>query len=80
MGARVKQTEKDVENLNWVPLRYGKAKMSLIEISQMMLKTQCQFLSGIRGESESKEGHGGDEDAGHNQVEKVVQRPSPANP
>ena len=54
--------------------------MSLIEIRKIMLKTKCEFLPGIRGESESKKGHGGDEDAGHNQVEKVVQRPSPANP
>ena len=40
--------------------------------------TKCEFLSSVRGEGEAKKGHRGDEDAGHNQVEKVVQCPSPA--
>ena len=39
--------------------------------------TQGEFLARIRGQGEAEHGHGGDEDARHDQVEEVVQRPPP---
>ena len=39
--------------------------------------TKGQFLPRVRGESEAEQGHAGDEDAGHDQVEEVVERPPP---
>ena len=39
--------------------------------------TKGQFLPRVRGESEAEQGHAGDEDAGHDEVEEVVERPPP---
>ena len=37
--------------------------------------TECQLLPWVWRESEAKQGHAGDEDAGHNQVEEIVECP-----
>ena len=39
--------------------------------------TQWQLLPGVRGEREAQHRHGGDQEAGHDQVGEVVQRPPP---
>ena len=39
--------------------------------------TECQLLPWVRGESEAEQGHAGDEDAGHDQIEEVVESPPP---
>ena len=39
--------------------------------------TQGEFLARIRGQGEAEHGHGGDEDARHDQVEEVVEGPPP---
>ena len=39
--------------------------------------TECEFLPRVRGESEAEQGHAGDEDAGHDQVEEVVESSPP---
>ena len=36
--------------------------------------TECKFLPRIWGEREAQQRHAGDEDAGHDQVEEVVER------
>ena len=41
------------------------------------LHTKPQLFSRVRGKSEPKDGHGGNEEAGHNQVGEVVQRSPP---
>ena len=38
-----------------------------------MRLTQRELFPRVRRESESKDGHGGDEEAGHDQVEEVVE-------
>ena len=42
-----------------------------------MRLTQRELFPRVWRESESKDGHGGDEEAGHDQVEEVVERPPP---
>ena len=44
-----------------------------------MRLTQRELFPRVRRESESKDGHGGDEEAGHDQVEEVVEG-SPPDP
>ena len=39
--------------------------------------TQGEFLARVRGQGEAEHGHGGDEDAGHDEVEEVVEGPPP---
>ena len=39
--------------------------------------TQGEFLARIRGQGEAEHGHGGDEDARHDEVEEVVEGPPP---
>ena len=39
--------------------------------------TECELLPGVRGESEAEQGHAGDEDAGHDQVEEIVESSPP---
>ena len=47
-------------------------------VSQIIFTlTQSQLLSGVRGQSEAKHRHGGDQEARHDQVEEVVHRPPP---
>ena len=41
----------------------------------MQLPTQSQLLSRVWWESEAKDGHRGDEEAGHDQIVEVVHRP-----
>ena len=42
-----------------------------------MRLTQRELFPRVWRESESKDGHGGDEEAGHDQVEEVVEGPPP---
>ncbi len=42
-------------------------------LKKSWLLTQCEFLPRVRREGESQQGHGGDENAGHDEVEEVVQ-------
>lgn len=44
---------------------------------QGFLLTQGDLLSGVSGQQEDKECEGGDEDAGDEEVESVVERPPP---
>ena len=46
-------------------------------VSQIIFTlTQSQLLSGVRGQSEAQHRHGGNQQARHNQVKKVVQSSS----
>ena len=44
---------------------------------QQQVQTERQLLPGVRREGEAEQGHAGDEDAGHDQVEEVVESPPP---
>ena len=39
--------------------------------------TEGQLLPGVRGEGEAEQGHAGDEDAGHDEVEEIVESSPP---
>ena len=45
---------------------------------QQQVQTERQLLPGVRREGEAEQGHAGDEDAGHDEVEEVVES-SPAD-
>ena len=44
---------------------------------QQQVQTERQLLPGVRREGEAEQGHAGDEDAGDDQVEEVVESPPP---
>ena len=42
-----------------------------------LFPTEGEFLARVRGQREAEHGHGGDEDAGHDEVEEVVEGAPP---